>query len=213
VKQKNPHLSESEQHTIDRIEALSELLKSVPPMTVEIRGGSTAFTQVIGRTALCPLGALVERVRNECPRWQEPHQLTHYLDAVIAPQVHEERSRLEERYEILVQQPLLSDMLSFVEGEMRKSSLPNLDPSPRIEFDTPSDFSLREVLALRIYPTGYSERDEFVDSKFEVHQKENTDSFIVRRMRCSIQELQVTHHMVEQRKLQAEWLQSFEYAL
>jgi hypothetical protein len=120
AKEKNIPFSQDEQNIFDRIETLSDLLYATPPMTINIRGGSAAFVQIFPQTHLCSLQDLVSRIQKTFSRWQEPRQLRHYLSAQISPAIRSEIDRWQNSYEIMVNQPVPSDLLDFDISEKKK---------------------------------------------------------------------------------------------
>ncbi len=184
AKAKKERLNPDEQEVLLNTEALIDVMRKVPPMTVNVSFASLKWGSHDG-SLFCPLEKFRTYVKKECTQSSNPRILATFL-ASLLPQIEEEKARIQSNYEICVHEEVPPEQLTFEFIKDSFSSAADTSNYPKLEFNQPTELSLGEVIALGINPkTKRSAVEAYKDSIFEYEYPSNSNPWIVTRLKST----------------------------
>lgn len=206
-------LSTEEQQTLLEAQSLIEIMSSVSPMIVKINAGCPDLNNRFGRNSLLiPLQKFMDYVKAHCQNWQDPQQVSDYMRMTLLPKLDDEKGNLAARYEITIDNVIHPDYLEFefIDNHQFKS-VSQTNNYPKLDFDKPKKLSNQEILQLRIERNGFTNIEEYKDSRFicDYCIGDGGSSIVTRKLLNNEdqKEMQLWHKKDEIKKY---WIKAFE---
>lgn len=182
---KNHVLSTEEQQTLLEAQSLIEIMNSVSPMIVKINAGCPDLNLTFETNSLLiPLQKFIGYVKTHCQNWQDPQQVSDYMRTKLLPELDAEKRGLAAKYEITIDNAVRPEYLEFefIDSHHFKSA-PQTINYPKLDFDKPKKLSNKEILQLGIERSGFTEIEEYQDSRFIYdYCIEDGDSIVTRKL-------------------------------
>lgn len=205
-------LSLDEQRTLLETESLIDVMSSVPPMIVKINAGCPNLRNIFGWHSLFrPLDEFIDYIKLHCEGWQDPGTLSKYMNTILLPQLEDEKERHRTKYEITLHNVIHADHLEFEfvnVSRYRITPIPN--DYPKLNFDRPQKLSSQEVGKLRIEHSGFSDIEEYQDSRFECeYSVEGNGTWTITRKALTEEDNKALTLTKEKREMRKYWMRIF----
>jgi hypothetical protein len=202
-------LTADERQTVLEVTSFIQVLDSLPALIVKVHAGCSDLVRQYGwnRPLFSTFEGFSNHVKEQCAQWEDPAQLSSYLDETLLPELQSQQEEYRKKYEITVNTAIAPQHLEFeLVGGRRQ---PFSKDYPRLAFDSPVALSSEEMLKLRIDLTGFSYRDEYLDSRFECHYDSHSQQTTVTRKKLTERDHQDLALRNERREMRKAWLRTF----
>lgn len=203
--------STEEKQTLLETEALVYVIDTLPALIVKINAGCPDLAKNHGfwnrSEILCSSRAFINLVKKDCPDWQTPAKLQTYLNGDLLSRVTAIKKGLEESYELSVTTSVQAEHLEFefVGGHKRKAVPTDY---PKLEFDRTTTLSCDEIIKLQINDIGFTDIEEYQNSRFESMYLGKLKYSITRRMRTA-EDAAALALSQQKQNLRKSWLRAF----